>query len=117
MNKNIKNILVSNINYTNVISVLFLRKINNLKIILVERTPLKELDIYKSFFDFFKKSIIKFFIKRLYINSDKIICNSKYMSNNFFRKFKMKLTTINPHSLLNYNNNYKNKIIIKKKLL
>ena len=28
MNKNIKNILVSNINYTNVISVLFLRKIN-----------------------------------------------------------------------------------------
>ena len=36
------------------------------------------------------------------------------MSNNFFRKFKMKLTTINPHSLLNYNNNYKNKIIIKK---
>jgi len=117
MNKNIKNILVSNINYTNVISVLFLRKIKNLKIILVERTPLKELDIYRSFFDFFKKNIIKFFIKRLYINSDKIICNSKYMSNDFFRRFRIKSETINPPSLLNYNNNFKNNNYNKKKTL
>jgi glycosyltransferase involved in cell wall biosynthesis len=117
INKKYKNILISNINYTNVISVLFFRKINILKIILVERTPLKELDLYNSFVDFFKKNIIKFLIKNFYKNSDKIICNSKYMSNDFFRRYRIKSDTINPPSLLNYNNSTKNKNYNKKQTL
>jgi hypothetical protein len=30
------------------------------------------------------------------------------MSNDFFRRFRIKSETINPPSLLNYNNNFKN---------
>jgi len=41
-----KNIFISNIHYTNVLSLIFLRNLNNLKIVLVERTPLMELSIY-----------------------------------------------------------------------
>jgi glycosyltransferase involved in cell wall biosynthesis len=115
--KNSKNILISNINYTNVISVLFFRKINILKIILVERTPLKELDIYRSFIDFLKKNIIKFLMKNFYKYSDKIICNSKYMTNDFFRRYKIKAETINPPSLLNYNSDLKNNKYNKKRTL
>ena len=47
-NYNNNSIFVSNINYANVITILALRKYSNLKIILTERTALKELDIYFS---------------------------------------------------------------------
>ena len=82
-----KNIFMSNIHYTNVLSLIFLRNLNNLKIVLVERTPLMELDIYFNFFDFIKKNIIKLLIYLLYNSSDTIICNSKYMSKHFKIKY------------------------------
>jgi glycosyltransferase involved in cell wall biosynthesis len=115
--KNNKNILISNINYTNVISILFFKRINILKMILVERTPLRELDIYRSFVDFIKKNVIKFLIKRLYNNADKIICNSKYMSIDFFRRYRIKSETIHPPALLHYNISLKNKNYNKKQTL
>jgi len=95
-----KNIFMSNIHYTNVLSLIFLRNLNNLKIVLVERTPLMELDIYFNFFDFIKKNIIKLLIYLLYNSSDTIICNSKYMSKHFKIKYKIKTRTIFPPSVV-----------------
>ena len=56
--KHHKNILISNIHYNNVILTLLAKRIKGLKIVLVERTPLEELDIYFSFKDYLKKKII-----------------------------------------------------------
>lgn len=78
--KHKKNIFISNINYSNVLSILFLRKIQNLKIILFERTSLKELDVFKNFFTFFKNKIIKFLLKFTYSKADRILANSKTVS-------------------------------------
>jgi hypothetical protein len=74
-NKN--TIFISNINYANVLSIIFLRNIANLKIVLVERTSINELDIYFSLKDFIKKKIIKILMMYYYKKADKIIANSK----------------------------------------
>ena len=47
-----KNIFISNIHYSNVLSIIFLKKIKNLKLILFERTSVKELDIYENIFSY-----------------------------------------------------------------
>ena len=96
-----KNIFISNIHYTNVLSLIFLRNLNNLKIVLVERTPLMELSIYFSFIDFIKKNIIKLLIYLLYNLSDTIVCNSTNISKHFKNKYKIKTKTIFPPSIIN----------------
>lgn len=68
---------ISNINYANILSIIFLKIFNNFKVIITERTPFQELDYYYSSFDFFKKTTMKFLIPFLYKKSDLIICNSK----------------------------------------
>ena len=60
--KNLKNILISNIHYNNIILLLLSKKIGGFKVILVERTPLEELDIFFSISDFLKKKTIKFLV-------------------------------------------------------
>ena len=75
-NKFDKKILISNIHYTNVLSLIFLSSIDNLKIIVNERTAIKELDICFGFIDFLKKKIIKFLIKIYYKRADIVIANS-----------------------------------------
>ena len=55
-----KNIFVSNIHYTNILSLIFLRNLENLKIVLVERTPIMELSIYFGFIDFVKKILLNY---------------------------------------------------------
>ena len=55
-----KIIFISNINYANILSVIFLKiiyKFKNLRLVLIERTPLNELKIYYDVVDFFKKKI------------------------------------------------------------
>ena len=74
-----KNIFLSNIYYSNILSILFLRDLN-LKIILVERTPHQELDIYYDLFNYLKKNIIKLLIYFTYKKADLCISNSKYIS-------------------------------------
>ena len=96
-----KNIFISNIHYTNVLSLIFLRNLNNLKIVLVERTPLMELSIYFGFIDFIKKNIIKLLIYLLYNLSDAIVCNSANISKHFKNKYKLKTKTIFPPSIIN----------------
>jgi glycosyltransferase involved in cell wall biosynthesis len=75
-----KNIFISNIHYSNVLSILFLRNIEHLKIVLFERTSLKELDLIENLFSFFKSKIVKFLIKPTYSKADKVLTNSKVLS-------------------------------------
>jgi len=112
-----KNILISNINYTNVLSIIFLRLIDNLKIVLVERTPLEELNIYFSKIDFLKKKFIKFLIGIFYKFSDEIICNSKTIVKQYKEKFNIKSKSINPPSLVNFSKFNPKKIKDKKNII
>ena len=54
MKEIILNVLISNINYCNVIFPLILNQ-NKIQTILVERTPIFELSFYKSFYEKLKK--------------------------------------------------------------
>lgn len=101
-NKN-KNIFLSNIYYSNVLSILFLRSLN-MKLILIERTPFQELSIYYSFIDFIKKNIIKFLIRYTYLKADDCISNSKYISNAYNNYYNLKFKTIYPPSFKKLNN-------------
>ena len=93
-------IFISNINYTNILCALFIEKKPNLKLIAIERTPFQELEIYFNTIDFIKKNIIKILIYFFYNKFDKIICNSRYISNYLRKKYKLKSTTIHPPSLI-----------------
>ena len=97
--KKYKNILISNIHYNNIILTLIAKNIKNLKIILVERTPIEELSIYFSKIDFFKKMIIKILINQIYPYSDKIIVNSHGIKRGFDKSLKKKIDVIYPPSL------------------
>ena len=97
-----KTIFVSNINYANILSVIFLKVINNLfnlKLVLIERTPLEELYIYYSFFDYFKKKTIIFLITLFYKRADLIICNSKKTSKDFEILTKKKCNYVYPQPI------------------
>ena len=96
-----KNIFVSNIHYTNILSLIFLRNLDKLKIVLIERTPLMELSIYFNFFDAVKKFIIKLLIYLLYRFSDSIICNSISISRHFKLRYNLNTKTIFPPSIIN----------------
>jgi len=75
-----KKIFISNQNFANVLSILFLKKINNLKIVLFERNHINELTFYNNTVDFVKKNIIKLLIKFFYRYADLVITNSKISS-------------------------------------
>jgi len=92
-----KNIFLSNIYYSNILSVFFLRDLN-LKIILVERTPLQELNIYYGLINYFKKKLIKILIYFTYKKADLCISNSKYISKAYNNKYNLNFKTIYPPS-------------------
>jgi glycosyltransferase involved in cell wall biosynthesis len=94
---NYKNIFLSNIYYSNILSILFLRSLN-MKIIIVERTPFQELFIYYGLLDFFKKQIIKILISFTFNKADACIANSKHISNKYNEYYNLKFQTINPPS-------------------
>ena len=91
-----KVIFVSNINYGNVLCSIFFRNIKEIKLVLIERTPLQELETYFTFYDFIKKRIIYLLAKLYYKNADYIISNSKSVSSYLELKLKIKVLTINP---------------------
>ena len=115
-NKN-KNILISNINYTNLLCAIFIKKKENLKLIAFERTPFQELEIYFGVTDFIKKFIIKFLIRFYYKRFDKIICNSIYIGNYLKKKYGIKSITIHPPSIISNNKIIKNKNYSNKKIV
>jgi hypothetical protein len=91
-----KIIFVSNINYANVLSCIFLKNLKNLKLILIERTPLQELKIFFNFTDLIKKKIIYNLIKVFYRRADIIIGNSIDVSSYIKKKIGLSAKTINP---------------------
>ena len=95
----VKNILVSNIHYSNVIIILISFFLKPLKIILVERTPVEELDIYFNLKDFLKKKILKFLVKYTYPFADLIICNSFGIRKGLKKLINKKVYVIYPPSI------------------
>lgn len=87
---------VSNINYANILSIVFLKILFSYKVVITERTPFQELDYYYGFFDSIKKIIMKFLIPFLYKKSDLIICNSKKNSNELSKFINKKCNYIYP---------------------
>jgi N-acetylgalactosamine-N,N'-diacetylbacillosaminyl-diphospho-undecaprenol 4-alpha-N-acetylgalactosaminyltransferase len=81
-------IFLSNINYSNVLSCIFIKCLLGLKLILIERTPIKELFIYYSFNDFVKKKVIYLLMRLFYRFADKVIVNSHYTKKIISRKIK-----------------------------
>ena len=92
-----KNIFLSNIYYSNILSILFLRDLD-IKIILVERTPFQELDIYYGIINFLKKNLLKILIFFTYKKADLCISNSKYISKVYNKKYNLNFKTIYPPS-------------------
>ena len=114
-NKYKKNIFISNIYYSNILSILFLRNLN-MKMVLIERTPFQELSIFFSLIDLIKKKIMKLLIGFTYKYADLCIANSKYISNQYNKKYSLKFKTIFPPSFSNIKYNQR-KYIINKKVL
>jgi glycosyltransferase involved in cell wall biosynthesis len=105
-------IFISNINYANALSCIFIKKRINLKLFLIERTPIKELFTYKNIFDFIKKKIIYLLIKFFYKRADKIISNSTRLSKDLSKVCGCNIKTIYPPSVIKIK---KYKFIIRKK--
>jgi glycosyltransferase involved in cell wall biosynthesis len=100
---NSKSILISNINYCNVIFPLILNR-NKIQTILIERTPIFELDFYKSYIEKVKKILIKFLIKFSYKKSTFVITNSNYIKKELTNYInKDKIHTIHPDILITKN--------------
>ena len=76
-----KNIFVSNQNFANIITILSLKKIKNLKTILIDRNHLDELNYSKNWIHFLKNKIILFLIKMTYRKADAIVGISKILAN------------------------------------
>ena len=71
-----KNVFISNIHYSNILTIFFLKKIKNLKIFLFERTSIRELDMYFSLISFLKNKFIKMLIKYFYPFANGVFANS-----------------------------------------
>tara|TARA_B100002051_G_C16737561_1_gene642190 strand:+ start:901 stop:2010 length:1110 start_codon:yes stop_codon:yes gene_type:complete len=96
----LKSIFVSNINYANVLSLIFLTNIPNLKIVTVDRTPIQELDYnYNDLFLFCKNLLIKYLIKIFYKKASARVGNSKTLSSDLSKVTRCKIHTIYPYSL------------------
>jgi glycosyltransferase involved in cell wall biosynthesis len=93
-NSYFKKIFISNQYFANVLSLLFLRRIKNLRIILLEINHINELIYSKNFLVFFKKRIIKFLVKLLYKKADIIIGNSFELSKDLSKFINKKVFTI-----------------------
>jgi len=111
ISKNKKNILISNIHYNNTIILLLKRFFKPIKIIIVERTPIEELNIYFNLIDFIKKNVLKFLVKYVYNRADLVIANSNGIRHGLAKLITKKIRVIYPPSI---NKIYKNHKIKKK---
>jgi len=111
-----KTIFISNIHYSNIVSILSCIKLKNIKLILTERSSLSELLIYSNFFKFIKNSLIYFLAKKLYSYSDLVITNSDFEKKYIIKYFKLRnVISIHPPSLKKVNKQNKYKLRNKKK--
>jgi len=107
-------IFISNINYTNVISVFFLKIIYSYKLILIERTPLQELNYTYNIKDYINKKIIKILIVLLYKKADLVIANAQKIANDIKQLSSKKSEFIYPFTLKKLSKKIKNKNYKKK---
>ena len=77
----------------------FYKKKTNLKLIAIERTPLKELEIYFGFIDKIKKLIMKSLISYFYKKFDLVICNSRYLGKYLKKKYNIDSKPLFPPSI------------------
>ena len=89
-----KNILISNQNFANVVCVISLNKIKNLKLVLIERNHINELFYFRGIKDFIKKTSILVAIKLFYRNANAIVGISKTLSKDLSHFIKKKVVTI-----------------------
>ena len=104
-----KNIFISGIHYANIASIISLRSIKNLKLIVVERTDIRELKIHYSLKKRIKNIIIYFLLKIFYKKADLVIANSLKAKNDLQRICKTKVEKITPPSFLGYEKIKRNK--------
>ena len=92
-----KKIFISNQYFANVLSIFFLKKLENLRVVVFERNHLSELSNYVNLKDLFKKIIIKFLVKIYYKKANLIISNSNESAHDLekFINFKV-LSLYNP---------------------
>tara|TARA_Y100000816_G_scaffold289821_1_gene277090 strand:+ start:10520 stop:11644 length:1125 start_codon:yes stop_codon:yes gene_type:complete len=76
-----KNIFISNQHFANIVSILSLKKITNLKLILIDRNHLDELKNYNSILKFFKNNLLLLLIKYTYQKADAVVGISKELCN------------------------------------
>ena len=112
-----KTILISGHHYANIMSLISLSFIDNIKLILVERTDLEELKIYYNLRKFIKNKIIYFLVKTFYKKADLIISNSKSGKKDLEKLCKTNVTNIIPPSFLGYEKIYKKEKIKSLKVL
>ncbi len=110
-----KNYLISNINYTNLLCSIFIKKERNIKLIAIERTPLKELEIYFGFIDSIKKMIMRLLISYFYKKFDLVICNSNFLGKYLKVKYGINSKTLFPPSISRDNIYHNKKTKIKSK--
>jgi glycosyltransferase involved in cell wall biosynthesis len=103
-NESYKNIIISNQNFANVITMISLNKLTKIKKVLIERNHLNELKYFRNFKDFIKKQVILIFIKIFYSKSDAVVGISKQLSNDLSKFINKKVITI-------YNPSFEEKII------
>ena len=115
-NKFQKNIFISSHHYTNISSIIFLRKIKNLKIIGIERTDISELLWYDNFLKYLKNLFIFVLVKMYYKDADAIVSNSLSGKKDLIKITKAKVEAIHSPSFSKYyaikRNNFKNLKII-----
>ena len=111
-----KNIFLSSHHYTNVSSIIFLRKIKNLKIVGIERTDICELLWYDTFLKYLKNLLIFVLVKIYYKNADVIISNSLSGKKDLIKITKAKVEAIHSPSFSYYypkkKNNFQNLKIV-----
>lgn len=96
-----KTVLISNIHYANIISLISSFKLRGVKTILTERSSLSELSINQGFFNFFKNKIIFFLAKYFYRFSDLVITNSNFEKKFIKQNFNIKnIQCVYPASIL-----------------
>ena len=94
-----KNIIISNQNFANVVTMISLDKLKKIKKILIERNHLDELSFFKDTKDYIKKKIILFLIKIYYPKSDAVVGISKKLSVDLKNYINSKVITIYNPSL------------------
>ena len=95
-----KTILLSNIHYANVVSILSTLLIKKIKIILTERSSLSELHLAKNLFKSIKNKLLFYLVKTFYRYSDLVITNSNYEKKYIKKNIKIKkIMVIHPPSL------------------